>query len=318
MSNAYPKKVFVSYSHDSKEHKEKVRHMADVLREQYNLNVIGDFYDEDNPAGGQLPDLMEKIRSCDNVLCILSPLYKIKANEGKGGVGYEKTIITDELFHNIGSDKFIPVLFIEDVKFKDCVPDFLTSTRKALLRSASASHDSFIEEIARSIWVLPKKPKPPLGKNKLLSAESVMIDAESIDIEEIVLATNYQIIFKSALFYAKKNDEINFRTLLKKVRNQVFRRLNELREEYENDKIPANVNETYAIADKFINAAAPLFLIAFAGYLSFNERFHNQEGLLIDLLTIDEWDNHAGKTFIKKIPQLLVYIYHHIYVNKKI
>jgi hypothetical protein len=65
--------------------------------------------------------------------------------------------------------------------------------------------------------------------------------------------------------------------------------------------------------DEFIITASPLFLMAFAGYLSFNERFINQEGLLIDLLTMEGWGNQSGRLEVYNIPQLLAYVYHHIY-----
>jgi SEFIR domain-containing protein len=216
------KKIFISYSHDTKEYKEQVRKLADTLRIDYGLDVMGDFYIEDNPAGKQLPDLMENIRSSDKVICLLSPFYKIKADEGKGGVGYEKTIITDELFNDMGSEKFIPISLCKDIDFKEIAPHFLTSTRKAILRNAYQSDEEFIEDVAREIWTMPKNPKPPLGKNKLLSQEKKITDATEIDIGNIIEPSSHEIIFKNALFYAKNNDETNFRLLLKRVKKKVF------------------------------------------------------------------------------------------------
>lgn len=306
------KKVFISYSHDSSEHKKRIHRLADILRLDYELDVTGDFYDEDSPAGAQLPDLMEKIRECDRVICVLTPEYKTKADEGKGGVGYEKTIITDQLFHDIGSNKFIPIVISEDLKLNECTPNFLTSTRKAILSSEYENNELFIEEIARAIHYIPKNPKPPLGKNKLLD-QKMIIDAENIDIERITDDSNCKIIFETSKHYANINDEINFRRLLNKVKKQVFIRLNELREEHQKTIINQDIYVLSGIMDQFVNAASPLFLIAFAGYLSFNEKFHHQESLLIDMLTIQEWNEKGGLTSIYHIPKLLAYVYHHIY-----
>lgn len=305
-----PIKVFISYSHETNDHKDKVRSLADELRIKYGLDVSGDFYEEDNPTGGQLPDLMEQIRFCDRVICILTPVYKNKANEAKGGVGYEKTIITSQLYEDIGSSKFIPVIIDETLDFNDCIPDFLTITRKAILRSTFNSNDSFVKEIARVIHKRPEKPKPPLGKNILDEEPQLEISIDQIDFTTIVKSESYPIIFETALFYAKKNDEHNYRALVKKVKKQVIQQLLATQDKY---AMSVTENNSQEITEEFVEAAAPLFLVAFAGYLSFNQKFSKQEGLLIDLLSIDGWKESRQTKFIHSIPELLGYVYHHLY-----
>lgn len=300
-------KVFISYAWDSKLHKKIVRSLADTLRITYGIDVIGDFYDEDNPPGGLITNFMEsKIPQCDKVICVLTPTYKIKANEVTGGVGYEKSIITDELYRNMGSSKFIPVILSTELTLEDCAPQFLTSTRRALLRSSYETEELLIEEIARAIHEIPKKPKPPIGKNKLLDKEqdNIVSNAEKIDISVITESQNHKIIFENALHYAKSNDEANFRLLFKKVKEQVFMDLIAFQEKYKGKCLSQEK------LDNLINLASPLFLIALSGCLSFKEKFNQQEGLLIDLLSSNEWNefriNHA-------ISELLAYVYHHIY-----
>lgn len=101
-------KVFVSYSWDSDEHKIRVANFVKCLRKN-NFEV---YYDESLALGERLQSFMEHAISNSNyVLIICTPNYKIKADNRIGGVGYENTIITAELFETRREKKYIPVLF---------------------------------------------------------------------------------------------------------------------------------------------------------------------------------------------------------------
>lgn len=100
--------VFISYSWDSDEHKEKVTHFVQELRSS-GIQVI---YDKDLKLGTRLPHFMEdSILNSDFVLFICSPEYKKRADDRKAGVGYESQIITGELYRTSNEEKFIPILF---------------------------------------------------------------------------------------------------------------------------------------------------------------------------------------------------------------
>lgn len=311
MTNQEIPRVFVSYAHDSIEHKNNVRQLADVLIGEYGIDVIADCYEEDNPTGGLLTDFMQIIRQTDRVICVLSPTYKLKANEGRGGVGYESSIITDDLYKNIGSNRIIPITINPAHALKDCCPDFLTSIRKAVLRMSYDSDSLFFEEIARVIHNTPKKPKPTLGTNKLLIEANYTQRIEDIDITK--LSSEYKCIFETAKFYAEKNDHRSLRTLFSKIKDQVFKQIDILRTKHETTFQIKHTDELLPIMDDFVEVIVSLFLIAFAGHMSPNEKFHKQEGLLIDLLSIDGWWEKGGLTVIRQIPKLLAYVYHHIY-----
>lgn len=101
--------VFISYSWDSDEHRQDVKEFVQGLRLMDNLNII---YDDNMVLGDRITTFMEKsIHESDIVLFICTPQYKMKADARKGGVGYENTIITGELFASENERKFIPVLF---------------------------------------------------------------------------------------------------------------------------------------------------------------------------------------------------------------
>jgi hypothetical protein len=103
-----PPKVFVSYSHDSEVHKDWVLTLAtrlvangvDVVLDQWDLNL-----------GGDLPHFMEtRLVGANRVLAICTDNYVEKANAGRGGVGYEKMILTAQIMQNIASERIIPVV----------------------------------------------------------------------------------------------------------------------------------------------------------------------------------------------------------------
>lgn len=78
-------RVFISYSHDSQEHKIWVADIARKLIEN-GIDVILDQWDL--RLGDDVPKFMEKaVREAQRVLMVCTEPFVYKANEGKGGVG---------------------------------------------------------------------------------------------------------------------------------------------------------------------------------------------------------------------------------------
>lgn len=115
--------VFISYSHDSRDHKEWVEVLARRL-EFDGIHVILDQWDL--PSGGDLPRFMHSMASADKVIAVCTPTYVSKADSGKGGVGYEAMILTAQLMRNVKLEKIIPVVRVPVID-GDSVPIFLTS-----------------------------------------------------------------------------------------------------------------------------------------------------------------------------------------------
>ncbi len=100
--------VFVSYSWDNEQHKRWVRNLADKLIEN-GIQVILD--QNDLVLGDPLTHFMEQsIVESDYVLLICTPQYKQKADARKGGVGYEESIISSDVFMTQNHRKYITVL----------------------------------------------------------------------------------------------------------------------------------------------------------------------------------------------------------------
>ncbi len=103
-----PPVVLVSSSHDSEEHKKWVRDFAMALRDG-GIDVILDQW-EIGP-GDDVPKFMEQsVRRALRVIMVCTEEYVRKADDGKGGAGYEAMVVTGELVRDLGTRKFIPVI----------------------------------------------------------------------------------------------------------------------------------------------------------------------------------------------------------------
>lgn len=110
------KKIFISYSWDNQEHQEWVLNLAKDLITKFGIDVILDQFELS--AGKELTHFMETaITQAEKVLVILTPNYKTKAENRENGVGFETSIISQEIFSSpISQIKFIPILRIGEEK----------------------------------------------------------------------------------------------------------------------------------------------------------------------------------------------------------
>ena len=157
--------VFISYSHDSEEHLDWVLQLATRLRS----NGVDAILDRWNLRLGQdLAAFMENgLSSSHRVLCICSQAYVDKANEGRGGVGYEKQIITAELLADLNQDWVIPVIRNNPQTRK--LPRFL-GARLYIDFEEDRLYESKYEELLRELLDEPVLPVPELGENPFEAA----------------------------------------------------------------------------------------------------------------------------------------------------
>jgi hypothetical protein len=150
-------KVFISYSHDSQEHKLWVLELGTRLRAN-GADVILDQWDLG--PGGDLPHFMEQaIAGSSRILMVCTERYVEKANQGTGGVGYEKMIVTAELLRQIGSNRVIPILRQFGPRV---VPTFLGS-KVYIDLSVSDEFETGFDQLLRELIGAPLFQKPPLG-----------------------------------------------------------------------------------------------------------------------------------------------------------
>lgn len=100
------KVVFISYSWETEEHNDWVHKLAADLSEEFEIVI-----DQELPLGLELTSFMEtSVASSDKVIIITTPTYKKKADNRERGVGYETSLITDELVTSQNQIKFIPLI----------------------------------------------------------------------------------------------------------------------------------------------------------------------------------------------------------------
>lgn len=150
--------VFISYSHDSEQHKSWVLQLATRLRSN-GVDVILDRWNL--KLGNDLPSFMEKgLSKSHRVICVCSDKYVKKANEGKGGVAYEKHIMTAELLNDVETNWIIPLVRNNPDARK--TPIFLGGRYYIDFAEANL-YETKYEELLRDLLNEPILPIPPLG-----------------------------------------------------------------------------------------------------------------------------------------------------------
>jgi len=146
--------AFISYSWDSNEHKNWVRDLAVRLRDE-GVDVMLDQWHL--APGDPLPEFMERaVSENDFVLLVCTPNFKAKADERRGGVGYEGNIMTGELFLKSNQRKFIPILRHGD--WAEAAPTWLQSKR--YLDLSDKCFDENFEELVKNLHGERTQPPP--------------------------------------------------------------------------------------------------------------------------------------------------------------
>lgn len=295
-------KVFISYSHDSPEHKQWVSELAARLRNN-GIDAILDQWDLG--LGDDITRFMERgIVDADRVLVICTDKYVSKANAAKGGVGYERMIVNAELVQNLGTDKFIPI--IRQAYGKKKTPTFL-GTRVYADFTNDSQFDAKCEELIRDLHDMPIVEKPPLGRNPFPPIES---DTQPTEIQEHVESASEAYAVASKL--ARSGDVLGWRQLIKEIRSPIFKSLVQWRQDELDGHKPESKEQLVQVVDKAVEIISPLMIVALVGVESGREEFRDQKSLLDDLFNIAEW-NSSGYTTWANIPEALGYVYHSLH-----
>jgi tetratricopeptide (TPR) repeat protein len=162
-------KVFISYSHDSPAHSERVRILADRLCGD-SVDCTIDQYDQ-APAEGWPRWMDRQVEETDFVLIVCTPTYyrKARGQERQGighGVIFESVLIVQDLYDaGMRNEKFIPVLF-EDLDLKQ-----ILSPLRGYTRYRVDTQDGY-EALLRHLTGQPRIVKPALGPLPVLPPEA--------------------------------------------------------------------------------------------------------------------------------------------------
>lgn len=173
-------RVFLSYSHDSQDHKKWVLDFATRLRHS-GVDAIIDQWEL--KPGDDLPHFMEThLAKSDYVVMICTDRYVTKANSGTGGVGYEKMIVTADLLKSIDSNKVIPII---RQKGTHNVPTFL-KTKLFIDFSHEDDFEFSFDELIRTLLNSPLYEKPAVGNNPFTHIKDIRPEKAGDSVKELM------------------------------------------------------------------------------------------------------------------------------------
>jgi hypothetical protein len=169
-------RVFVSYTHDSAAHKQRVARLADQLRAE-GIDCEIDLFEEAPPEGW--PAWMARqLREARFVLVVCTANYhrRVTGREAPGiglGARWEASLITQHMYETGGkNDKFIPIVF-ERADLKE-IPDFLRHTTHY-----DVSDRTQYEKLYRRMTAQPRAVRRPVGTVRRLPPEPLDTSIEA-------------------------------------------------------------------------------------------------------------------------------------------
>jgi SEFIR domain len=154
-----PPLVFVSYSHDSPTHMDRVLALCDRLRRD-GIDAEVDQYDA-APREGWPRWTLRQIEAADFVLVVCTETYRRrfdgKEEKGRGqGVAWEGAVVTQVLYDSAVGGKFVPVVFSPEDEAH--IPTVL----RGMTRYNLVSENGY-EQLYRYLTGQPAAPRPDLG-----------------------------------------------------------------------------------------------------------------------------------------------------------
>jgi hypothetical protein len=292
--------VFISYSHDTPTHKKWVGDLASRLVEN-GVEVILDQWELG--LGDDVPKFMEKsVGRADRVLMICTENYVRKADDGKGGVGYEAMVVTGELVRKLETNKFVPV--IRQSGSEALVPKSV-GTRLHVNLSEGQNFEEEFEKLLREIHSAPQVRKPQLGKNPF-EGERGGEAAQAVVSQEVKLE-DAGAMYAAGLALAQRGDVMGWRKLVQKTREPLAANLIAWRNGFE-PAGPALIADLPKIVTAGATVYSPLISLAVAGAVSGSSKFSNQASVLDELIRPSGW-NGSGMTYLTLIPSALVFTF---------
>ncbi|WP_159394046.1 toll/interleukin-1 receptor domain-containing protein [Streptomyces sp. NRRL F-5755] len=162
-SNSAPR-VFVSYSHDSNEHRQRVLGLIQALRRN-GIDAWADFFEESKPPAMWPAWMRTQVGEADYVLTVITETYARRYNQQEepgigAGVRWEATLITADIYFSTSKQiKYIPVVFsAEDTRH---IPPPLNLTNKYLV---VPDDDSSLLPLLRHLLQAPEFVPAQLGE----------------------------------------------------------------------------------------------------------------------------------------------------------
>ncbi len=179
--------VFISYSHDSEAHRERVLGLSERLRADGIVTILDRYVERVSPPEGWPRWMISGLNAATHVLCVCSETYLRRfigqevPNVGKG-VDWEGSLITQALYDSRSrTNKFIPVLF--DRGDEPHIPPPLRPQTHYVLDSDTtyqALYDALLNQSGvepGAIGILRRKPRATGQSLSFVSQERQLLSA---------------------------------------------------------------------------------------------------------------------------------------------
>jgi hypothetical protein len=120
--DSHLKKIFISYSWDSEEHKRWVKKLAEKLEQHFDVRYDAVLI---SPGTNITHKISSELKQADYVLLICTEGYKSKAEDRVGGVGFEYIHIVNDLYNDQTNSKGKYITVLRGANRKYSIPDFL-------------------------------------------------------------------------------------------------------------------------------------------------------------------------------------------------
>ena len=232
-----------------------------------------------------------------------------RANDRKGGVGYEVQIVTAQLVENLGIDKFIPI--IRQASGQENVPICLGG-RVYIDCTDESQFDEKFNELLHKLYGVPIEEKPPLGEKPSFAKQEApspdRLDTQLPEIPEQIESAAEA--YEAAVEITRTEDEIGWRRLVKRIKLNVFNSLVQWQQNELDKQRPESEEQREQVVDTAVEIISPLISVALAGVESGREQFRDQKSILDDLLNSARW-NRANVSV--NLHHTLGYIYHSLH-----
>ncbi len=292
--------VFISYSHDNREHKQWVLALAQRLLNE-GIDVILDQWDLE--YGDDVPAFMtHSVGRADRVLMICTETYVQKVDEGKGGVGYEALIVTGELIQNLGTKKFVPV--IRQTQQPILLPKKLGPRMAVNLSDYFPTVEEEFKSLVAQLRKEPPASKPVLGHAQALPAAPLPADPIATNIPAITDPTQ---AYEQGLKLARAGDMVSWRRVISAHRATSSKALLEWRAKVEQSP-PTQKSELPTMLREALSAYQALFASAISAIESGQPKFNQQGSLIHDLVEPKGWQR-SGSVILIALPDAAAWVF---------
>jgi hypothetical protein len=297
--------VFISYSYDSREHKMWVAKLASQLVAN-GVDVILDQWELE--PGDSIPKFMEgALGKAERVLLVCTDKYVLKANDGKGGVGYEAMIVTAEVVRNMATSRFIPV--IRSPNTEAAMPTCLSGRYYVDMRS-DPEFESKLDELLRALLRAPAVEKPALGRNPFAqspSGEELPTAGDRPAGTQTQGLATLSDFHSRAVVVARSGDMYEWRRLVHEAKRGIPESMAAWRSNHEPSP-PQELAQLRDFAQAGIEAFIPLMVVALTGVESGRQDFRTQTAMVDEIAYPRDWQG-SGLTLVVRMPEAALYVF---------